>query len=143
METSGFCPQADLEAAAAYTDLFLFDVKETDAARHKAYTGVDFHRIHENAGFLSRLGKELVLRCPLIPGYNLRRDHALGIAALAGKWQGVKAIQLQPYHPLGVDKYANLGLEPVCADRAFLDHEAAEEFRRCLAAETDIPVSIS
>lgn len=143
VETSGFCSRESLQAAAPYTDLFLFDIKETDAARHKEYTGVDLAIIHENAGWLSGQGKEMILRCPLIPGYNLREDHILGIAALARKWESVSAIHLEPYHPLGVDKYMNLGMEALCADRKFLTGEAIQAYQALMEKESGKPVIIS
>lgn len=142
-ETSGFCDETLLREAAEYTDLFLFDIKETDEALHKKFTGVSMKRIHQNARMLSEMGKEMILRCPLIPGCNDREEHMQGIADLAHSLKSVSAIHLEPYHPFGVDKYLNLGLEAPYENTEFMDGNAAQNFLELLKSKTSIPVMIS
>lgn len=143
VETSGFCSEDTLEEAAAYTDLFLLDVKETDDARHKQFTGVDREKILRNARRLASLQKPIILRCPVIPGCNDREEHFRQIAALAADLGTVREIHLEPYHPFGVDKYESLGLEPVYANRVFMPGEQSEKWQKLLQSCTDIPVVIS
>lgn len=143
VETSGFCTDRVLEEAAAYTDLFLYDIKETDPALHKRFTGVEQDVILRHARRLAELGKPMVLRCPIIPGYNAREEHIRNIAALAQDLPNVIEIHLEPYHPFGVDKYDNLGMEAKVTDKEFMPGTQSEALLQLLKSCTDIPARIS
>ena len=111
IETCGFTSEQVMREIAPLVDLFLFDYKETDPALHRAFTGVDNAPILGNLRLLDRLGKKTILRCPLIPGYNLREEHLQGICALANSLDHLQGIEIEPYHSLGEGKYAALGKE--------------------------------
>jgi len=105
VETAGLIKTDTLLRLAEHIDLFLFDYKETDPVRHKDYTGVDNRLILENLRALSKAGKPIILRCPIIPGYNDREEHYKGITAMANELATVKEINIEPYHSLGDGKY--------------------------------------
>ena len=111
IETSGFCKGDKLRQIAEYTDLFLFDYKETDPELHRKFTGVDNKLILENLALLDSLGKEIILRCPIIPGCNDHPEHLEGIARAADAFSSVIAVEIEPYHALGEGKYSALGRE--------------------------------
>lgn len=108
LETCGFTTAENLSAVAPFTDLFLFDWKETDTARHQAYTGVGNERILSNLVLLNDLHASVVLRCPIVPGVNDRPDHFDGIAALADRYDCIERVEIEPYHRFGEAKYAAL-----------------------------------
>lgn len=118
IETCGFAPKEVLREAARYTDLFLFDVKETDDERHQRLIGVPFAPILENLRYLSSLGADIILRCPLIPEVNDREEHLTEIARLAAELT-VREINVMAYHRLGDGKYDAIGTE-----NPFPDHQA-------------------
>jgi len=109
LDTCGFAAWEDIAAALPFTDIFLYDLKETDAARHLQYTGVELKPILENLFRIDGLGGKIILRCPLVPGLNLREDHAAALAGIAGKLQNLAEIDLMAYHPLGESKPVRLG----------------------------------
>lgn len=111
IETCGFVSAEKMEEIVQYTDLFLFDYKETDPELHTRFTGADNRLILQNLELLNRIGKEIILRCPLIPGCNDRTEHFLGIAETANRLEYVLHVELEPYHPLGEGKVASLGRE--------------------------------
>lgn len=111
IETCGFVKQEILSKAMDYIDIFLFDCKETDPERHKQYTGVDNGVIRSNLKFLAEHGKKIVLRCPVIPGFNDRSEHFSAIAAIANEYPSIFRIDVEPYHPLGKTKAAQIGKE--------------------------------
>lgn len=111
IETCGFASADTLERIAEYVDLFLFDIKETDPERHREYTGVDLAPILDNLRLINRLGKPTVLRCPIIPSYNDREEHYLGIVSLAECLESVIGVDIEPYHAFGGGKYKALGLD--------------------------------
>ncbi|MDR3147537.1 MAG: glycyl-radical enzyme activating protein, partial [Treponema sp.] len=109
VETSGAAPFELLREAAPLTDLFLYDVKETDAERHRIFTGAPNAVILDNLEKLDRLGSPTILRCPVIPGCNDREDHFRGIGAIAGRLGNIRGIEIEPYHPLGISKAEAIG----------------------------------
>lgn len=109
VETCGYVSRNILLEALPNVDLFLYDYKETDPDRHKAFTGVDNRLILENLELLSRHGKNMVLRCPIIPGYNDREAHLKAIASIANRYPSILRIEVEPYHPLGQSKSESIG----------------------------------
>jgi pyruvate formate lyase activating enzyme len=75
VETCGFAEKSKIIQIAEFTDLFLFDFKESDPKLHKIYTGVDNILIQKNLSLLNELKKNIILRCPVIPGYNDRKEN--------------------------------------------------------------------
>lgn len=142
METCGECAPEALRAAAKFVDLFLYDVKLLDDAAHRQYTGVSNRRILENLTMLDRMGKPVVLRCPILPGVNLNDAHFEGVAALAQRLSCVQEIQFEPYHPLGVQKSARLGRESAYANREFLDRVEVEAYVRRAQEKTRVKMVV-
>ena len=63
----------------------------------------------ENARKIAASGQNLVIRVPVIPGFNATESEILEIARFAASLPGVEQLHLLPYHRLGMDKYAGLG----------------------------------
>ena len=113
VETSGAVSTQVIEEVAPFVDLFLFDIKETDEAQHIHYTGQSYKQIHENLRTLNALGKAIRMRCPIILGVNDRESHFDALVALYEELEYVEAIQLMPYHDLGIGKKSRYGLKKV------------------------------
>lgn len=141
VETCGYSSADRVADLAEVTDLFLYDWKLTDSALHKHHTGVGNEVIRENLLLLDSLGKSMVLRCPIIPDVNDTAAHFLGIAELANTCRSILAVELEPYHALGVEKSKRLG-----ATAHRFRTPAAEEAARwqaMLAAQTETPVILA
>jgi glycyl-radical enzyme activating protein len=110
VETSGFCSKKTFLELAECVDIFLFDIKETDPERHRAFTGQYNAPILDNLRALNELGRQIVLRCPLIPGFNDRAEHFRAVAGLANELECVLRVEVEPYHPLGESKAARLDI---------------------------------
>lgn len=113
IETSGFTKTDNIVKAAKYTDCFLFDYKETDKKRHIEFVGVDNKLILQNLEVLNELKASVILRCPVIPGYNDRNEHFNGIASIAKKYENILRVEIEPYHNLGERKNVALGGERI------------------------------
>jgi pyruvate formate lyase activating enzyme len=94
-----------------YVDLFLYDYKESDAGKHKAFTGADNTLILENLKRLHDAGAKIILRCPIVPGLNDREDHFRAIAQLTKNYPNFLGAELLPYHRLAASKAGRMGLE--------------------------------
>ncbi len=112
IETCGWAEREDFRRVMPYVDSFLFDWKVTDPERHRAFTGVDNRPILNNLRFLDSCGADIVLRCPVIPGVNDTEDHFQGIFRLTEEMPRIRRVDLLPYHSMGNDKRAQLGLTP-------------------------------
>ena len=110
METCGYAPWEEYAALLPYVRLFLVDWKITDPELHRQWTGVDNGLIRENLRKLHDSGADIVLRCPVIPGVNDTREHFQGIGRLTEELPRIRRVDLLPYHALGNDKRAQLGL---------------------------------
>lgn len=140
LETSGFAPTKQYRELLPWVDLFYFDWKDSDPARHQEYTGVEHKLIQENLLMLDEAGANIVLRCPIIPGLNAREDHFTGIAQLANRLRHLREINVLPYHPMGQSKSTRLGKEYPLPEIDFAEKNDAETWRGRIQAETSIPV---
>lgn len=109
VETSGAVAFSVLEPLLPVVDLFLFDIKETDADSHLRHTGISRHLPMENLRKLDALGKPVLLRCPIIPGVNDRQCHLDALARLYTSLSHAVGIQIMPYHRMGQGKLTRFG----------------------------------
>ncbi len=109
VESAASSSFSEIEKILPYLDLYLMDIKHIDSQKHKEYTGVSNERILENARRIAESGVELIIRTPVIPGFNDTAEEIRAISHFAKTLPGVKEHHLLPYHRLGQDKYAGLG----------------------------------
>jgi len=142
VETCGAAEYGVLAAAAAYTDIFLYDVKETDPAVHMEHTGASNALIMDNLLKLDAAGARIVLRCPVIPGVNDREDHFKHIGALADRLKNVTGIDVAPYHPLGISKADAIGKPAAHRDAAIPPKQTAERWAASIQKYTKVLITI-
>jgi len=111
VDTCGHVATGTLLEAARHTDLFLFDLKIMDDARHRLAVGVGNERILDNLRALTDAGHRVWIRVPLIPGLTDDEDNLHAISEFAAALPGACPIHLLPYHAIGGDKYGRLGME--------------------------------
>ena len=140
IETSGAASAEKIRAIAEYTDLFLFDCKISDENEHKKFTGAEKSTILSNLHLLNSLGKEIVLRCPIIPGINDKNDHLRAIGELSSRLESVIAVDIEPYHPLGEGKAERLGVEYPLSGKSFPPKETVSEWIAAVSKYTNKPV---
>ena len=109
VETCGYAKSEDVVKLLPYVDVFLFDYKETNAEKHKRFTGVDNVEILKNLQILDDAGKSIILRCPIIHNYNDTQEHFYGIAQTANKFKNIMQVEIEPYHSFGENKYEKMG----------------------------------
>jgi pyruvate formate lyase activating enzyme len=110
VETCGSVPFSAFEQVAPHTDLFLYDLKETEPQRHLEFTGVALAPVLENLRKLKRLHGGILIRCPIIPSLNDRPDHFQALAALSLELD--LPVEILAYHRLGVTKSGRMGTTP-------------------------------
>jgi pyruvate formate lyase activating enzyme len=108
VETSGYGPWRGYRALLEVTDLFLFDLKHMDDARHRELTGASNRLIHSNLRQLAAARAEIVIRVPCIPSVTDTETNIAASAAFA-RDLGIKTIHLLPYNAAAGAKYAWIG----------------------------------
>ena len=101
VDTAGNVPWSAFEAVLPYTSLFLYDIKALDPSLHKKGTGVDNSLILENLERLLKAGREVIIRTPVIPGYNDGAELERICTYCAER--GLRH-ELLPYHAIGESK---------------------------------------
>ena len=109
IESSSAASFDKIEKLLPYLDLYLMDIKHMDREKHKEYTSHGNERILENARKIAESGVELIIRTPVIPGFNDTPEEIKAISQFAKSLPGVCEHHLLPYHRLGTDKYEGLG----------------------------------
>ncbi len=126
VDTAGHVPWESLEKVLPYTQLFLYDLKGVDSDKHKQATGVGQANITRNLERLSRTGASIIIRIPVIPGYNDSPEDMLRTADYLHKLQGIQCVELSPYHRLADGKLKSLGQKSDMPETAELSSEAAK-----------------
>lgn len=134
LDTCGVCTPAQFDAACEFADLILYDLKDSDPARHERNVGGSLALVHAN--FRRALGmiagtevdlltdsggdraqaekhqeKRLWVRTPIIPGMTDSADNVRGIARfLVSEAMGrVERWELCAFNNLCSGKYRSLG----------------------------------
>jgi pyruvate formate lyase activating enzyme len=133
IDTCGYAPAETLMALAPLVDLFLYDLKLMEEARHIEYTGVSNRLILENLKSLGQVHDNIWIRIPIIPGVNDTEDQLEALARFAASIPVVRRVNLLPYHTTGVAKFRRLGqayrLADVRPPSAGFMEAAVEKFR--------------
>ncbi len=111
VDTTGFVSSEKMKKVAEFTDLFLFDLKIMDNELHQKYTGISNHLILENLQMLDKLGKDIWIRFPLIPGINDDESNIFRMLEFLNHLQKKHPVQILPYHKIGKHKYSRFGID--------------------------------
>lgn len=113
LETELCCKPSILDELYPQTDLVITDIKHMNSSLHKEFTGVNNTLILKNIQKTAQVSKPLIIRIPIIPGFNDDRQNIKETAEFIDEVLNKKVLQVQllPYRPLGLEKYESLGLE--------------------------------
>ncbi len=113
VDTSGYSSIEKFAAIIPYTDLFLYDLKHLDEKKHVHATGVSNTGILENLRFLLAGGKDVMLRIPVIPGFNDDKEYLDSLIdyITSIKTGSLKRINLLPFHKIGASKYKRFNMQ--------------------------------
>ncbi len=111
IETCGFFSVELVKPLLENTDLFLYDIKHIDPARHEQGTGVGNDCILDNFKELVMQGgpERVIPRIPVVPGFNADTQTAQSMVFLLCEAGYKGEVHLMPYHDWAKDKYEKLG----------------------------------
>jgi pyruvate formate lyase activating enzyme len=108
----------NIESNLKYIDCILADLKHTDSAKYKKYTGGNVELPLNNFKRLSKENMNVRFRVPVIPKFNDTIEEMTDIINFAASLHNTKNIDFIPYHRFGKGKYESLS-----KDYEFLDME--------------------
>jgi pyruvate formate lyase activating enzyme len=111
VDTSCFAKREIISDIMDMTDLFLCDIKHQDSFKHKEFTGVENTIILDNIRYLSENGRSIVIRIPIIPGFNDQPETIESLGKLIKEMKNIQRIDLLPYNSGGCHKSERIGLD--------------------------------
>jgi pyruvate formate lyase activating enzyme len=109
IETAACVSEGVFLRVLEHVDFAYIDLKHYDDTKHRAGTGVGNALILKNISTALKSGTPVIIRIPVIPGFNDAETDYQGFAdALTAL--GAKRVQLLPFHQLGESKYDQFDL---------------------------------
>lgn len=117
IDTSGITYNPDnteyikkLDELMKYTDLIMLDIKHIDPEHHRELTKQDNKGILAFAKYISDKKIPLWIRHVVVPGITDDPKYLHELGLFLGTLTGIKALDVLPYHTMGVMKYKELGI---------------------------------
>ena len=117
IDTSGIVFNSDneeftrkLDTLLDYTDLVMLDIKHINGVKHKEITGAENNNVLSFAKHLEEKKVPLWVRHIIIEGYTDKPEDLIALGEFIGRLKNLKALDVLPYHTMGVSKYKELGI---------------------------------
>lgn len=114
IDTSGitFNPQntEKMDTLMSYTDLVMLDIKHIDNEEHIKLTGKSNTNILQFAKYLEERKKPLWVRHIIVEGITDKPEYLTRLGRFIGSLKNLSALDVLPYHTMGVNKYKELGI---------------------------------
>lgn len=94
-----------------FVDLVLLDIKHIDPEKHKELTSQPNDQILAFARYLDRNNIPVWIRHVVVPGITDNEEYLTKLGEFLGTLNNIKALDILPYHTMGVVKYENLGID--------------------------------
>jgi len=109
IDTSGFFIYEKFSHLIEKVDMFLFDIKIMDPQKHKKYTGRSNELIHDNLSNITKAGKPVAVRIPLIADINDDEKNIKETCEFLRKLDNIIRVHVLPYHKGGETKRRRFG----------------------------------
>jgi glycyl-radical enzyme activating protein len=139
IETSGYATKKVIESILQWSDLILFDFKASSDS-HLRLTGGKSKIILQNLEFIVNSGKQVEIRCPLVPGVNDTQSFFSEIAQLSEKFSHKIPIRIMPYHNTGNGKLERFGYPAALKGIDTVSEENVRQWKEELSSFGDIPL---
>lgn len=129
LDTSGFLGRNASDELLADVDLVLLDVKSGDESTYTKVTGRPLAPTLEFGRRLDALGIETWVRFVLVPGLTDATGNVEAVADYAASLGNVSRVEVLPFHQMGRDKWAEIGMAYQLEDTEPPSAEATEAAR--------------
>jgi pyruvate formate lyase activating enzyme len=128
VETSLHVPWKKIQKSLGYIGTYLVDPKHTNQKKFKEFTGGNAGLIIRNLRKLVDSGARVIIRIPVIPGFNHTSIEMTGLIDFISSLSTVNEIHFIPYHILGIEKYRMLGREYDFQAMSPVEHNELNEY---------------
>jgi len=108
------------------TDVVMLDIKHVNARQHKVLTGHTNENIIKFLRFMDQHNMNIWIRHVIVPKITYNKEFLYETGQLLGEFDNITAIDVLPYHTMGVDKYKELGFKYALDGVPALGTEEAE-----------------
>ena len=102
---------AKMDKLCAVTDLVMLDIKHIDPKKHQELVKQPNDGILAFAEYLDKMHVDLWIRHVVVPGITDDEESLHKLGYFIGGLSNLKALDVLPYHTMGVVKYQKLGIE--------------------------------
>ncbi|EKA7391358.1 glycyl-radical enzyme activating protein [Vibrio parahaemolyticus] len=142
VESCMHVPWKNVEKVAPYIDCWLADLKHTDEEKFLCWAKGSLKRIKDNFRKLAPIAKRIVIRIPVVPGFNDTIDELKAIIDFAASLESCQELHLLPYHTLGINKYRLLDMPYECSDKPLNNPELLENAMQYASEHTQLNVIV-
>lgn len=136
IDTSGITfsneKKSEFDELMKYTDLIMLDIKHIDPSEHIKLTGQKQDNIIKFAQYIDKKGISMWIRHVVVPNITDNEDYLYKLGRFIGTLKNIKALDVLPYHNMGVSKYEKLGLEYPLKDTEPMDKQKALECKKII-----------
>lgn len=127
LDTSGICfdGSSKYDELMKYTDLVMLDIKEINDETHKSLTSHSNKNILAFAKYLDEKNVPVWIRHVVVDSITNNYDDLFELGKFIGTLKNLKALDVLPYHDMGIFKYRLLGIEYPLGDMPALPKEEA------------------
>lgn len=117
LDTSGIMFKEDeaylkkVDRLLAATDLVMLDIKHIDLQEHKKLTKQSNEMILKFAHYVDAKGIDIWIRHVVVPTITQNDHYLYQLGEFIATLQHIKALDVLPYHTMGIPKYEELGYE--------------------------------
>ncbi len=142
VESCMHVPWKNIEKVAPYIDCWLVDLKHTDEETFLQWAKGSLTRIKTNFRKLDLIAKRIVVRVPIVPGFNDSLDELKAIIDFAASLESCRELHLLPYHTLGVNKYHLLDMPYHCSDKPLNNPELLQNAQQYASKYTQLNITV-
>ena len=142
VESCMHVPWKNIEQAAPFIDCWLADLKHTDDDKFHQWAKGSLKRIKDNFRRLDPVAKRIVIRVPVVPGFNDSIEELENIIDFASSLKNCKELHLLPYHTLGINKYRLLDMPYQCSDQPLNNPDLLQSAQQYANEHTQLNVTV-
>lgn len=101
---------SEFDELMKYTDLILLDLKQIYDDEHIKLVGASNKNVLDFALYLSEKNIPVWIRHVVVPGYTDNKKEWFDLGYFLGNLRNIKALDILPYHTMGIVKYEQLGI---------------------------------
>ena len=110
IETSLYCERKSLNKVLDLIDLFIVDIKLYDSDQHQHFTGKTNEIIKDNFHYISKKGKSIIVRIPMIKDITDNDENIKSITDFVNSTDRNIKIEMISYNPLTENNYKKLDI---------------------------------